>query len=234
MAYTKMPKFYKLLKTDWIHHGYRYNLGINVLHDAFVKNSPNSGGFFFCTREQLPIWLSLYENLTTVCDVILPVSANVTEFDTKWKSDIIFLDNPRSIYSFLISEYSTDEIVKIALNVNPRILAFVPSSEIYSQVLTKDPSLIQSIPPGNRSETICWQAVRANPYLLQYVPAEKQTLELCTVAVKASRNVIPMISKQYLRTFFQKQNDSWWDTPQNDNPWWRQRQERLNLGLEWS
>ena len=97
-------KGFKLIKDDMTHHGFKYQLGLNVDTNEF-NTYPEccKGGLYFIPEEKYvyDFYISrLYG--TTVYDVTVPDDALLfKESIEKWKANKIIISNPRPFRSFI-------------------------------------------------------------------------------------------------------------------------------------
>jgi hypothetical protein len=217
------PLYYKLIRQDWIHHGRRLVVGLNTLQDRFVED-PHvaSGGFYVCTKEQIPIWLSLYNDLAYICVATIPVNAKTLVMPDKVKVSAMILSEPIHIGPFLKSHFPEAEQIEMGLTY-PSSIRFLRSKPVMTGILQRNPVRIKDFPMPYRTEDLCLIAVSQNPVLLKHVPLSAQTATLCKMAVQADPSIIDCVKDPYLRM----------QLGPTTSPWWGTREDRRRLGLEW-
>lgn len=217
------PQFYKLVRKGWIHHGIKLNLGLNTLTERYVDSFDiPSGGFYICSKEDIPYWLDLYSDLQCVCEVTLPYGTSICVGERKIKVNRMILSNPVVISRFLELSFTKEELVNCSLELNAMI-HHITRYDILKEILMKNINLFIHVQSVHRVPKLCWMAIEANPAYLAYVPYDNQSKELCLKAVSMDPKVVYAIICPALRS----------EIGRTINPWWNVTQERINLGLEW-
>lgn len=152
------PGKFKVLTYNGIHYnGFQYDMENSAVYaldggDPFqsdpaqpVVGSPNGtcieGGFYICTREQVPYWLDLFSNMFYVCGVSAIRYGDVTEEDenaesygTKQKVKGFTMDGTQKqelitfLPTLLTDSSSGDEWMTDVLNKNQAALKFIDST----------------------------------------------------------------------------------------------------------
>jgi hypothetical protein len=88
----------KLLTANWIHNGYKYKIGLNVLNGKFNPNPHCLPGALYCTRKPNE-WLDYGgKKMVVKCDVVFPDDAKIVLMKNKIKCDKFILYNPTKIF----------------------------------------------------------------------------------------------------------------------------------------
>lgn len=122
-------KFYKLLRQDLTHYGFRYREGLNVDTEPFnPRGDCEPGGLYYTSDEHLEEWIGT--NWSLIADVTLPSDAQVYPgpCGTKWKADRLVLSNIRPLVQFLMRECDAARRCKI-VQQHPYLLAALPLTE---------------------------------------------------------------------------------------------------------
>ncbi len=94
--------YYKLIGSNKTR--YKYTPGLNTLNDEPFNPDPNcrGGGFYFCKPEHLFLWLRHGDK---VCELTIPLDANVVELKYKLKTDKIFIKHVYDLNQCSTLEY---------------------------------------------------------------------------------------------------------------------------------
>jgi hypothetical protein len=147
-------KFYKLINKNMMNRNYKFELGLNVLTEAFNPYAECSyGGFYFCDIEDLDKWVEYFPD-AYVFEVTLPVNSLMIKHRYKYKADKIIIHNPIDLLDF-IEAHSLNNIV------NPQICMMA---------VRKRPLLLEFF--EDQTLELCTVAVKGNPKALAYVNME--------------------------------------------------------------
>ena len=153
---AKLGPFYKILRKDLIHHGFTYQLGLNVDSQPFQPERECQGGLYFSDLEHIAEYLT-YGDL--VARVALPPDARwIQEEPGKFKADRILLSDIQPWREWDLWNDAT--FVQQALKQNGLHLQYV----------------------RHQTPKLCLTAVQQNGYALQYV--KDQTPQICLAAVQ--------------------------------------------------
>jgi hypothetical protein len=163
--------FYKILRKDLIHRGFKYKLGLNIDTVSFNASEPCSpGGLHFCTLEKLPSHVNYGE---FVGEIELPFANNLSEYHL-----------PLRHYTREMCEKAVHEI---AVRHRPSLLPHVPrryrTSEMCHSAMSADPSFFRYVPYKLKTLDMCKNAIIYCPWNLPYVPETLKTSEMCRTAV---------------------------------------------------
>jgi hypothetical protein len=159
--------FYKILRRDMIHHGFKYVEGLNVDHHRFDPTGTcRKGGLYFSDKEHI---IRFLEYGTTIANVNLPKDARVVQEDYyKWKADKIILSNIQPIEDWEM--WNDSKFCLTAVHQSNRvILQFVKK----------------------QTPKICLAAVRQDGLALQFV--KDQTPEICLAAVRQDEDALQYV-----------------------------------------
>jgi hypothetical protein len=177
-------KFYKLLRQDLTHYGFRYREGLNVDTEPFnPRGDCEPGGLYYTSDEHLEEWIGtrIGTNWSLIADVTLPSDAQVYPgpCGTKWKADRLVLSNIRPLVQFLMRECDAARRCNI-FKEYPHLLADVQLIEPEAlEIIQLNPCAIAQI--REPSVAICLAAVRCYPDSLRCI--RNQTEEVCIEAV---------------------------------------------------
>jgi len=224
-------KWYKVIRENMNHNGFRYKIGLNV---DFIKFNPfgscQPGGLYFTNAKNLHKFLDYGE---LIADIELPPDARVYKDpdEDKWKADRLvvksvceFKDHPLFKdhdwclevvkYNGLLLQYVKKQSSKIclaAVRENGMALRFVKkqSSKICLTAVRQCGFALEYV--KRQTNTICLAAVRQNGYTLELV--KNQTYKICLEAVKQDGLAIEYVKNQTheLCLMAVKRNGQAWD-----------------------
>ena len=112
-----MAIYYKVLVKGMKHKDFQYKIGENILDEKFNPDGDCcAGGFYICGFKDVCYWLELYENMATICEVILFEDSQLVRQGRKYKTDKLILQNPLPISEFL----KKHNLCEDAIECNPR------------------------------------------------------------------------------------------------------------------
>ena len=163
-------KYYKILNEEMKHHGYQYQLGLNV--DAHPLNKEK-----WCTRGGLHITTleNIYRYLgygVYVAEVEIPADAVVLKDDGCIKVDKIIIKNVKKLKDF-------DE-----LWCNEKLCIKSVKEDIKSLRYVKE-----------QTEKICLAAVKNDGAALEYV--KKQTEKICLAAIEQNMESLRFVGEEW-------------------------------------
>ena len=185
-------KFYKFLNDDLVHHGFKFELGLNVDHIPFNPDKCTAGGLYFCEESKCYSYFSGYGK--KLGRVSIPNDARVFVEENKFKADklilesiIDFADIPDSFWIIIVEQNAnalryvknqTEQMCCVAVNQNPLTLQFVKE----------------------QTDTICRVALHKNGLVLHYVKPHLLTVDLCKIAVQQNGYALHIICESSLAT----------------------------------
>lgn len=206
--------FYKILRgDDWTHFGYQYTLGLNIYKGPFTESSTKDG-FFFCLMNDIPKWLQLYDDVSTIVHVDLCDDSKVMRFKDRLKTDKFILRNPIPVQDFCDqyfnpyyltyfdplnlkfcknqNRYMADDAIE--RNVHAYAYTEYRTIDLYLKHLSENGFAIKytKYPMIEVFET----AVKQNGLALAYVPLKYRTKELCKLALQQTGLALPFVPEQ--------------------------------------
>lgn len=208
--FDRTKTYYKVLRQDLTHHGFKYQLGLNV--DTVPFNPTGScqlGGLYFTDKENLHEFLQ-YGNL--IADIRIPKDAKVYQDPDKykWKADKIEIMSitPRCFHSifntyeywlgvvqkngnaleFTPEEFKNQYICLAAVQQCGYAMDFVPQkfkTKVLYKIAVQDSGYyLMNVPEELKDRNLCLIAVQQNGEALQFVPPNLRDYELCSKAVE--------------------------------------------------
>jgi hypothetical protein len=154
--------FYKILRKDLLHNGFKYRLGLNIDSNPFSISVPCSpGGLYFTELRHLHYYADYGE---LVGEIEIPPDAQIYEEPgdaTKWKADKIFLKS------------------------------IVPMRDFFATHVDKNYNFLEFIPPTAKTFEMCQTAIRKNPLLFRYVPQKFRTAEMIQFVCRYCPGILP-------------------------------------------
>ena len=103
-------KYYKILRSDMTHHGFKYHEGLNI--DIFpFDETPNCGGGLFFSDAQNILAFVNYGKL--IAEIEVPDGTKIVQVEDKYKAHSIVLKNIRPIWTVDTFKYFIEEGINI-------------------------------------------------------------------------------------------------------------------------
>jgi len=198
-------QYYKVINSKLTHHGFQYQLGLNVDVVPF-NNVECEAGLHFCSATQVPFWLCYGSYLAFV---EIPHDAKVVHFKNKSKADKIIITKIIKLEdwelwknrAFCLSAVSyngkalqyvhdkTHDICLAAVKQCGEALGYVDNKTDELRIAAVEQSKNAILYVIDITEEICLALVNAggqNVSTLNYVPSYYQTVKVCKAAVEKS------------------------------------------------
>jgi hypothetical protein len=190
----KGKKFYKLLRKDKNHFGFRYKEGLNEDIVAFEKSgSCSGGGLYFTERKNIWRWLKISyygkDMLYYFCSVSIPDDANVFIEENKFKTNKFILGTEEIVFDNY--ELCLELVVanKFALkHVNPQIITY----EMCKLSVTAYCHSLAFVPEKYKTIELCEIAVCKEGTCLYYIPAKLKTINMCIIGMNRLYSTAPI------------------------------------------
>ena len=95
-------KYYKILRSDMIHHGFVYKEGLNIDTEPFDETPDCCGGLFFSDAQNV---LSFCDYGDLIAEVEVPNGEKIIPVKDKYKSHAIVLKNIKPLWNIDTLEY---------------------------------------------------------------------------------------------------------------------------------
>jgi hypothetical protein len=175
-------KYYKVLNKEMNHHGFQYQLGLNVdTHPLNKEKWCARGGIHITTLDNIHRYLGYG---VYIAEIEIPADAVVLKDDGDIKADKIIIKNIKKLKDF--DELWGNEKLCIRALKTRRSL-FLDDNLYYGRSRT-----IQYV--KNQTHEICMTALMKDGLLLKYV--KEQTPDLCLAAVTQNGNAIKYVKEQ--------------------------------------
>lgn len=185
--------YYKLINNDMCNRSHKFKIGLNILNEPFnPSHGCLSGGFYFCTLNDLGYWLFLYPN-GLIFEVIVPENAFCVQQYRKFKADLIYIDNPLSISDFI----KKHNVAKLYFNLDSRNLQHInviTDEKILLIAVKQNCQSLANIPPHAQTHCICLAAIACNGNVLEHI--HEQTPDICLAAVTQNGNALAHVKIQ--------------------------------------
>jgi len=203
-------KYYKLLRADLTHYGFKYQLGLNINDEPFNQYE-FSNGMYFYREEQIARWINDGDNLAVVS---IPQDAQVCHFTDQSKADKIHIEKIIPLANWdrwndlefclnavrqngLALKFVKEQTPKICLEAckeNGNALEYVKEQtpEICLEAVKENGLVLQFVKEQNSD--ICLEAVRQNGLALEYV--KEQTEEICLTACRNNGKALQFVKEQ--------------------------------------
>ena len=177
---TPLYPYYKILRKDRVHHGFKHTLG---------EFRYCSTGVYFCHLEDIPRWLSIYDDADTIVEVKIPIKATVISLRNKLKTDWFYLEGPTPIATFLKSFFNLLTVLK----QDPFLIRYIPSPryELQFYAISCNPHTLGCI--DRQLHEAVLEALKKNGLALRHVRI--QTSEACLTAVKQNGNALGYVTE---------------------------------------
>ena len=103
-------KYYKILRTDMTHHGFKYQEGLNIDTEPFDETPDCGGGLFFSDAKNI---LAFCDYGDLIAEVEIPKDEKIVKVNDKYKSHAIVLKNIKPLWNINTFEYLIQEGVDI-------------------------------------------------------------------------------------------------------------------------
>ena len=95
-------KYYKILRSDMTHHGFKYHEGLNIDTEPFDETPYCGGGLFFSDKQSILAFCG-YGSL--IAEVEIPNGEQIVQVRSKYKSHAIILKNIKPLWNIDTLEY---------------------------------------------------------------------------------------------------------------------------------
>lgn len=193
--FDRKKTYYKLLRQDLTHHGFKYQVGLNIDTIPFnPKGSCEPGGLYFTDKENLHEYF-VYGTL--IADIRIPKDAQVYQDrdEKKWKADKIEILSITHRYFHTV--FNTYEYWLGAVQKNGNVLQFVPE-ELKDQYIClaavqQYGCAMDFVPDKFRTKVLYKIALQDYGYYLKKVPEELKSYNLCLIAVQQSGEALEFV-----------------------------------------
>ena len=175
-------KFYKILKDNCVHNGYKFIDGLNVDPVPFNPTRECSkGGFYFAEYRKIAYWLDYTDDLIYIAEVTIPDVAQIYVEQNKFKADKFILNLINKIDIKDHECWANNEFCERAIQQNTRALQYVTNqnNDICELAVQRNGNALQFV--TNQTNEICKLAVQQNGHALKFVI--NQTNDICKIAV---------------------------------------------------
>ena len=189
-------KFYKILRKDLVHNGYKFVNGLNIDPVEFNPNGECSqGGFYFTEYDKIGHWLEYIHDLTYIVEVTIPDDAKVCVKENKFKTDKIILDlNNKKLIQYHKC-WSDIEFCKKAVKQNYNALNIIKHRcESIKDIKDIKNEQLNDVDFWSNIE-LCKLAVQRCGCDLQFVNIP-QTDELCKLAIQQNGSALEYVTNQ--------------------------------------
>jgi hypothetical protein len=183
--------YYKMMRNDFIHHGFTYKLGLNV--DTIKFNPTGSclpGGLYFTDIDNLGTFFE-FGNLIAIIKIPNDALVYKEPCGTKWKADRLIIDKIDTIDSY----WHIYRFCIQAVKQNGQALKYVKdqSDEVCLAAVKQTGIALKYV--KDQTPEICMEAVKQCCHALQYV--KNQTPEICMEAVMQYGITLKYVKDQY-------------------------------------
>jgi hypothetical protein len=181
-------KYYKVLNAELTHHGFKYQLGLNIDTKLFNQEECENG-LYFCSKDQLATWINYGENLAVVR---IPQDARVCHFTDKSKADRLYIE--RIIPIAYWEKWNDLEFCLQMVKQNGEALKFVrkQTPEICLAAVQQYGNALKYVLYQNKE--LCLQSVRNFSCALRYVM--DQDTDICLTACKQDGEALEFVERQ--------------------------------------
>lgn len=209
--------YYKVINTFMIHHGYKYEHGLNI--DPIPFNTTKiccPGGFYFTNRENIPYVIDIGDY---VCEVRIPEGTEVYEEKSihttirKWKATQLDINLHGKIpfeefewkvedvskngllLRFIPMERQTEMICKAAIKQNLFALQYVKkdAEQHCFETIINNPEAINCV-SFPKTQDFLWRIVQACPIVFSFIMKGDQTLDMCIFVLKYDGLLLQYVS----------------------------------------
>ncbi len=180
-------KFYKVLQTDLVHHGFKYALGLNVDTQKFNPSGTcQPGGLYYTTAEHIPEFLSFGK---LIAEVEPKGQIYADPEGKKWKTDKLYVHHIRSVKEWL--SVQNESVQLAAIKCNSFNIQYIddPSEAVQLAAVTCFGTTLPCI--AKPTYAVQLAAVKTAGHVIRYI--ENPTEELQLIAVNASGSNINYI-----------------------------------------
>ena len=103
-------KYYKILRSDMTHHGFKYKEGLNVDINPFDETPDCGDGLFFSDAENI---LSFVNYGDLIAEVEIPDDTKIVQVRNKYKAHAIVIKNIKPIWTVDTFKYCIEEGIDI-------------------------------------------------------------------------------------------------------------------------
>lgn len=184
------PKLLKVLNEEKIHHGFQYEMGLNIdTKEFYPYGDCCAGGLYFTTENDICdyLWFG-----TEIAVIEIPDDARVYIEKKKFKSDRIVIVSSIDIVSFIRKEVNAKP--SVYLKQNPELLKYVENQtpKMCMEAVGRFGFVLCHV--KDQTPELCLTAVKQNGYALKYI--KNQTPELCSIAIQNSEHALEYVKEQ--------------------------------------
>lgn len=103
-------KYYKILRSDMTHHGFKYQEGLNIDTESFDETPDCGGGLFFSDVQNI---LSFVNYGKLIAEIEVPDGTKIVQVEDKYKAHAIVLKNIKPIWTVDTFKYFIEEGINI-------------------------------------------------------------------------------------------------------------------------
>ena len=170
-------KFYKVLKVDLVHYGFKYALGLNEDHLPFNPSGTcQPGGLYYTTAEHIPAFLSLGK---LIAEVEPKGQIYADPEGKKWKTDKLYVHSIRSVREWL--SVQNESVQLAAIKINPFNIQYIddPSEAVQLKAVTCFGMTLQCI--AKPTYAVQLAAVKTAGQAIKYINNPTEELQLISV-----------------------------------------------------
>jgi hypothetical protein len=182
--------FYKVLRNNLVHRGFRYKLGLNVdIQEFNPEGSGESGGLYYTDLEHIADFLS-FGNLIAEVEPVGQIY--VDPAGDRWKTDKLIIKNITPFYEWVSKQ--SEEVQLAAVNHDSDNFLYIsnPSEKVRLAAVQSYGALIHYI--DNPSEEVQMAAIGRNEDNIRFIKNPSKAVQLA--AVKGDISSIQFIENQ--------------------------------------
>jgi len=163
----------KMLNKEMLHHGFQYQVGLNVdIHPFDHTRDCAAGGLYFCELRHVKNWDSMGE---LMADVEVPeyINDNV-------RNEMVHMKLKKKAHAIIIRD-------PVPFMSHP----FWQDAELCTELIRSDARFLMHIPREKQTPVMCDLAVMAMPLMIEY--AVYQTEAACKVAIAYDNRLFKFI-----------------------------------------
>jgi len=208
-------RLYKFLNSTLRHHGFRYEVGLNIDTQTFnPTGSCSKGGLYFCGESNYHLYWNQFG--PKVAAIKIPDDARAYVEKDKFKADRLVITeitdfkdvSDRFWINILCKDHrvlkhiknQTDELCEIAIKHSGHAIRHVTNQtdRLCMQAVQQNGLALQHV--KIHTKEIYEAAVKQNGLALQYV--DMQTLQLCRLAVQQNRSALQYVNWRFKNSDF--------------------------------
>lgn len=177
-------KFYKVLQTDLVHHGFKYALGLNVDTQKFNPSGTcQPGGLYYTTAEHIPEFLSFGK---LIAEVEPKGQIYADPEGKKWKTDKLYVHHIRSVKEWLSVQNESVQLTAVKKDSSNILYIYDPSEAVQLLAVTGYGAVLQFI--AKPTYAVQLAAVKNAGHAIRYIENPTEELQLIAVT-RSGRNI---------------------------------------------